>query len=283
MNENSPLKTPAISSWLRTAAASLKQAGIDSARLDAELILAHTLQKSRTYLHAHGDEILSPRQAEIADARLHLRVERTPLAYIIGHKEFYGHQFKVTPSTLIPRPESEVMLELLLEADRQTTLPLHPRRRLVDVGTGSGCLGISAKLALPDLQVTLIDISRHALTVAEANARQLKADVLCLQSNLLAQYPFKAHYILANLPYVDPAWQRSQETNYEPDLALFADRGGLALIEQLLDEIPEHLTSTGHAFIEADPRQHAAIIETAKSHGLRVHTTRGFIIDFVRS
>ena len=116
MNENSPLKTPAISSWLRTAAASLKQAGIDSARLDAELILAHTLQKSRTYLHAHGDEILSPRQAEIADARLHLRVERTPLAYIIGHKEFYGHQFKVTPSTLIPRPESEVMLELLLEA-----------------------------------------------------------------------------------------------------------------------------------------------------------------------
>lgn len=282
MNENSPLKTPAINAWLQEASAELQSAGIPSARLDAELILAHTLQHPRTYLHAHGDEQLTARQAEIANARLHLRTERTPLAYIIGHKEFYGHQFKVTPSTLIPRPESEVMIDLLLEADRQTHLPLHPVRRLVDVGTGSGCLGISAKLALPDLQVTLLDISRHALAVAEDNARRLKADVICLQSNLLAQYPFKAHYVLANLPYVDPAWERSQETNYEPDLALFAERGGLALIERLLDELPDHLTSTGHVFFEADQRQHTAIIDLSKSHGFALAAHRGLILDFVR-
>jgi release factor glutamine methyltransferase len=250
--------------------------------LDAEIILAHTLQHTRTYLHAHGDELLTARQAEIADARLHLRLERTPVAYIIGHKEFYGHMFKVTPSTLIPRPESETMIELLLEAEQQTQLPLQARRRLVDVGTGSGCLGISAKLALPELNVTLIDVSRYALKVAEENARTLKADVQLMQSNLLTQYPFTAQYVLANLPYVDPEWERSPETNYEPDLALFAEHHGLALIDRLIEQTPDRLASGGHLFIEADPRQHPTIIQTAKRQGLTLATQRGFILDFVR-
>lgn len=283
MSANLPLRTPAISCWLQDATKQLTELGIASAKLDAEIILAHTLQHSRTYLHAHGDELLTTRQAEIADARLHLRAERTPVAYIIGHKEFYGHLFKVTPSTLIPRPESEVIIELLLEADRQTSLPLQARRRLVDVGTGSGCLGISAKLALPDLNVTLIDVSRYALKVAEENARELKADVQCLQSNLLAQYPFTAHYIIANLPYVDPTWERSPETNYEPELALFAEQNGLALINRLLEQTPDHLAHGGHLFIEADPRQHPAIIQTAKRQGLTLATQQDFILDFTRS
>lgn len=281
MSANLPLRTPAISAWLKDATAQLLEAGIESAKLDAEIILAHTLQHSRTYLHAHGEELLTPRQAEIADARLHLRLERTPVAYIIGHKEFYGHMFKVTPSTLIPRPESEAIIELLLEADRQTPLPLQPRRRLVDVGTGSGCLGISAKLALPELNVTLIDVSRYALKVAEENARTLKADVQLIQSNLLAQYPFTAHYILANLPYVDPEWERSPETNYEPDLALFAEHHGLALINRLIEQTPDHLAHGGHLFIEADPRQHSAIIQAAKRQGLALAVQRDFILDFI--
>lgn len=282
MSANSPLRTPAISAWLTDAVHQLKEVGIESAKLDAEIILAHTLQHPRTYLHAHGDEILTPRQTEVADARLHLRVERTPVAYIIGHKEFYGHLFKVTPSTLIPRPESEAMIDLLLAVNRQTHLPLQPRHRLVDVGTGSGCLGISAKLALPDLNVTLIDLSRYALKVAEENARELNAEVQCIQSNLLAQYPFTAHYILANLPYVDQQWERSPETNYEPEEALFAEQDGLALINRLIEQTPDHLAPGGHLFIEADPRQHPAIIQTAKRQGLTLATQREFILDFIR-
>lgn len=282
MNENSPQPTLAISAWLHQATVTLVGAGISSAKLDAELILAHTLAKPRTYLHAHGDDQLSARHTEIADARLRLRVERTPLAYIIGHKEFYGHRFKVTPATLIPRPESEDMIDLLIEADRQTSLPLHATRRLVDVGTGSGCLGISAKLALPDLTVTLIDVSRHALAVAEYNATALHADVTTLQGNLLSNYPLDAQYILANLPYVDHEWQRSPETNYEPALALFAEHDGLALINQLLADTQAHLASGGHIFIEADLRQHDAIIATAKTHGLTLHARRGLILDFIR-
>lgn len=282
MNENSQPKTPVIKDWLMQATRQLVGAGISSAKLDAEIILTHTLGKGRTYIHAHDDEPLTERQLEIANARLQLRVDRTPLAYIIGHKEFYGHSFKVTPSTLIPRPESEAMIELLLADEQQMQLGLHATRRLVDVGTGSGCLGISAKLALPELSVTLLDISRHALKVAQENAETLGAEITCMQSNLLANYPFTAHYILANLPYVDRSWERSPETNYEPDLALFADRDGLALIDRLIRDAPDHLAPGGHLLLEADPRQHATMIATAKASGLVLAARKGFILDFTR-
>lgn len=282
MNENLPPKTPAISAWLHHATHSLVGAGISSAKLDAELILSHTIGRPRTYLHAHSDELIGERHLEIANARLQLRIERTPLAYIIGHKEFYGHLFKVTPATLIPRPESEVMIDILLNDERRAQLPLHATRRLVDVGTGSGCLGISAKLALPDMSVTLLDVSRHALQVARDNAANLGADVTVQQSNLLSNYPFTAHYILANLPYVDRSWERSRETNYEPALALFADHGGLALIRRLIAQTPDHLARGGHLLIEADPRQHDDIVAYAKPYGLSETIRHGFIIDLIR-
>ena len=279
MNANLPPKMPVIKDWLKTAVAELVAAEIPSAKLDAEIILAHTLRRSRTYLHAHDDEELSMRDQEIADARLRLRLDRTPIAYIVGHKEFYGRLFQVTPATLIPRPESEVIITLLKEYAAQTKLDLHKTtERLVDIGTGSGCLGITAKRELPELDVTLIDVSRHALTVAETNAKRLEAEVTILRSNLLAEYPFIADYILANLPYVDESWQRSPETNHEPALALFADDDGLALINRLIDQAPAYLQSGGLLFLEADPRQHAAITKTAKKRGFTHQESRDFIV-----
>ena len=279
MSANLPPKTPAIKDWLRTATAELVAAGIPSAKLDAEIILGHTLRCSRTYLHAHDDELLTPRQREIADARLRLRLDRIPIAYIIGHKEFYGRIFRVTPATLIPRPESEMIITLLKEYAAQTKLDLHRTiERLVDVGTGSGCLGITAKRELPELDVTLIDVSRHALTVANNNASRLGAEVHTLRSNLLSDYPFAANYILANLPYVDEEWERSPETNHEPALALFADDEGLDLIYKLLDQAPSRMTPNGLLFIEADPRQHAAIIKAAKNRGFTHEESRDFIV-----
>lgn len=268
-----------ITDWLHDATIQLVGVGIGSAKLDAEIILAHTIRQGRTYLHAHGDEPLSDRYREIADARLELRLNRTPIAYIIGHKEFYGRQFHVTPATLIPRPESEAIIELLKKHNpHNQSLLKEPVRRLVDVGTGSGCLGITAKLELPELEVTLIDISQHALVVASANAKALQANVHTLKSDLLAKYPFSADYIVANLPYVDPAWERSPETSYEPALALFADNNGLQLIDKLLSQAPAHLTPNGLVFIEADLRQHAAIIAVAKDSGLTHVETEGFIV-----
>jgi release factor glutamine methyltransferase len=268
-----------IHSWIHSATIQLVGVGIDSAKLDAEIILAHTIRKNRTYLHAHGDESLSDRLREIADARLQLRLNRTPIAYIIGHREFYGRRFRVTPATLIPRPESETIIELLKEhTPHNHSLLRQPALRLVDVGTGSGCLGISAKLELPELDVTLLDISQHALVVAEANAKALQADVHILKSDLLANYPLSVNYIIANLPYVDPTWERSPETNYEPPLALFADDNGLRLINKLLEQAPTRLIAGGVMLIEADLRQHSVIIKRAKQYGLSHLTTSGFIV-----
>ena len=266
-----------INQWLIEATALLAQADIPTSRLDAEIILAHTLRKSRTFLHAYDDQKLDPRQLDIADTRLQLRRERTPIAYIIGHKEFYGRLFRVTPATLIPRPESETIITLLKEYAAEHTI-----NEIVDVGTGSGCLGITAKLEFPMAHVSLIDTSRHALKVAENNASQLHADVQCIQGDLLRDYPFTADAILANLPYVDSEWERSPETNYEPKEALFADNHGLALIEKLLHQSPARLSLGGSIFLEADETQHSAIMRIGKEVGLSYRQTRGMIVHLQR-
>lgn len=273
--------TSSIKQWLGSASKQLSEAGIASARLDAELILTHTLRKNRTYLHAHSEEEINPRFLDILDTRLALRLDRVPVAYIIGHKEFYGRIFNVTPSTLIPRPESEAMIDLLKKAIQQPALPLPLETpRLVDVGTGSGCLGITAKLEIPELDVALTDISRHALGIAEANAKRLDAKVATLRSNLLQAYPYVADFILANLPYVGKDWEVSPETRHEPGEALYASNNGLALINRLLEEAPSRLSQSGLIFIEADQRQHGDIVAKAKSHNLSLADSQGLILVF---
>jgi len=277
MNANSLPKSPVINDWLRRATVQLVGVGISSAKLDAEIILAHTLRKNRTFLHAHNDIVMTERQLEIADARLSLRLDRTPIAYIIGHKEFYGRTFRVTPATLIPRPESETIITLLHELlPRNSSLLREFPKKLADVGTGCGCLGITAKLEVPELDVTLLDISNHALKVAQANASSLGATVTLMRSDLLASYPFTPDIILANLPYVDPSWERSPETNYEPEVALFAADGGLHLIKKLIQQATSRLSKNGLLLLEADPRQH--VIKTAKNHRFAVRDIRDFIV-----
>lgn len=280
MNANSRPKMPAISEWLKQATHRLKYVDIPSALLDAELILAHTLRKSRTYLHAHTDQGLTEREFEIAEARLALRIDRVPVAYIIGHKEFYGRLFQVTTATLIPRPESETMIELLKEFIQLTPPRLlgSPRLRLIDIGTGSGCLGISAKLELPEFDVTLADVSRHALAVAAKNSQQLQADVTLLQSDLLANYPFQPDFILANLPYVDRNWETPPELEHEPALALFADDDGLQLIKKLIQQASTQLAPDGQLLLEADTSQLDAIAQFALRYDFAETTRRGFII-----
>lgn len=272
MNSSSSIDT-----WLTRAIKQLLEAGIPSARLDAEIILAHTLRKPRTWLHAHGDESLDARVQEIAEARLALRLDRVPIAYIIGHKEFYGRRFHVSSATLIPRSESETMIELLAE------LPEADRHgRLVDVGTGSGALGITAALEFPSLQVELVDIDNHALSIAKKNAATLAAPVTLSRGDLLSTYPHTAQIILANLPYVDREWKRSPETEHEPAIALFAKQQGLALIYALIDQTDATLAPGGYLFIEADARQHHVITQYAERSGLSLAASRGLIVVYRR-
>ena len=252
-----------ISEWLKIATKSLKTANIPSARLDAELILANTLRKNRTYLHAHLDEEIDPRRFDIANARLDLRLDRVPIAYILGYKEFYGRKFTVSPSVLIPRPESEDLISLFLELIASEIA----EKVLIDVGAGSGCLGITAKLERSNLSVILSDISKPALNIAEKNANALNADVHIQQQSLLNGQLKPVDYIFANLPYVDKNWDVSPELQYEPGIALFAEDEGLKLILQLISQAPRCLISEGLLFIEADPQQHNRIINEAVKNG----------------
>ncbi len=263
-----------ISSWLINATKRLKDIGISSARLDAELILSQTMRKDRTYLHAHLDQTIDQRQIDIADARLSLRLERVPIAYIIGYKEFFGRKFNVSPDVLIPRPESEDMISLFLELTAGDIKP----KTLIDIGTGSGCLGITTALERPNLRVILSDVSPAALKIAAKNADELNAKVSLQEQSLLSGQFEPLDYILANLPYVDNSWQVSPETRHEPASALFADKKGLELILKLIEQIPSHLNQNGLALLEADARQHQAIIEFAEQNGLELAAQKEMIL-----
>lgn len=262
-----------ISDWLREATKQLKAAGIESSRLDAELILAATLRKNRSYLHTHLDDEIEPRRLDIANARLQLRSERVPIAYILGHKEFYGRNFTVSPQVLIPRPESEMMIELFLEVSASD---ISGQSVLIDIGTGSGCLGITAKLERPEVIVILSDISHQALAVADRNAQELQVTVKLQHQDLLSGQIEPLNYILANLPYVSPSWTVSPELQYEPQLALYASEGGLELIFRLIEQTKDCLVETGWLILEADTRQHQLIADYAASHRLELVKTAGY-------
>lgn len=267
-----------ISTWLIDATKQLKHIGVESNRLDAELILAETLRKPRTYLHAHLGEEIDSRRLDIANARLELRLERVPLAYILGKKEFFGREFVVTTQVLIPRPESEDLVEVFLEISASE---ISDEKTLIDIGTGSGCLGVTAKLERPNISVILSDISSQALEVARSNAATLGALVRTQKQDLLFGQIEPLDYILANLPYVDKAWKTSPEVEFEPELALFADDKGLALIAKLIPQVPRHLRQGGYLLLEADPEQHQDIISLAERFGLRLHLARNYCLSFI--
>lgn len=299
MNANLKQPTPAINQWLTDATAKLTSVGIDSAHLDAELILAYPLGKNRTFLHSHSEQIICSKDLKISNSYLLKRLKRMPIAYILGFKEFYGRNYKVSPAVLIPRPESEQIIEILREilppsdnhlptttssvADPEalppTTYHLLPTN-LVDVGTGSGCLGITAKLEFPYLDVTLTDISQKALNIATLNAKGLVADLECLKSDLLASIRSNPNIIVANLPYVDKNWDCSPETAFEPSLALFADDGGKLLIKRLIIESSQKLSPNGYLILECDPRQHKSLTAFAKKHSFKIISKTKFVLAF---
>jgi release factor glutamine methyltransferase len=275
MSESLSRKEPIITTrkaWLARAAAELSDAGIDSARLDSELLLTHALNISRTALHAHDDEPLDDSIVPILEAMLSLRVIRVPLAYIVGHREFYGRLFKVTPSVLIPRPETEDIVALM------ETLP--PPRTIVDVGTGSGALAISLALRYPDAHVYGVDVSKRALSVAQTNANAYETPVTFMLSDLLTNLPRFDEVpttIVANLPYVGQSDERSPETNYEPEGALFAEQDGLELIYRLIDQAGARLQSDDYLLLESNPAQQPAIGAYTTENGFALERTHHLI------
>lgn len=286
MSANLKPKAPkTINDWLRQATVRLKAAGSGSPKLDAEIILSDACQKDRAWLIAHANDLLPAKGQTLSRIEMWCsrREKGEPLAYIRGLKEFYGRNFIVTPDVLIPRPESEALVGMALSCN------LKAGDSILDVGTGSGCLGITLQLELSETPVTLIDISPKALAIAQKNAEELHANIQCNIQDLftldhktaLPGKPFKV--IIANLPYVNKSWERSPETAFEPSLALFSGANGLWHNMNLLSAAHHLMTRSGYVLLETDPRQHEELEHYANKLGFELVARDGFAVLFSRT
>lgn len=200
--------------------------------------------------------------------------------------DFYGRDFAINQDVLIPRPETEQMVDMVLSLAGKPYLPgvkpgkavLAEDMMILEVGTGSGCVAVTLKLELPSARVVATDISREALDVASENARRLSADVKFIKNDLLQGLKVHPDIVVANLPYVDENWEwvDKKALKKEPRLALYAKDGGLALIKELISQVAE--SKIKHLILEADPCQHERIRDYAKKKGLTLRETRGFIL-----
>lgn len=236
----------------------------ETAALDAQVLLAHILDKPRAWVLAHPEAALSPQQAEKL-ARALARLENgEPLPYVLGHWEFFGLDFLVTPAALIPRPETELLVERALEWLRQ-----HPERRLAaDVGAGTGCIAVALAVHIPDLRLLVCDRSLEALRVAQENVRRhgVQERAFCLQADLLPALGRKIDLICANLPYIPSTTLRSLSVaRWEPTLALDGGPDGLSLIGRLLELAPLALAPGGLALLEIEAAQGAAALQLART------------------
>lgn len=236
-----------ILSVLDATRAYFEQRGIESARLDAELLIAHALGLSRVMLYARFDQPLSEEERAAIRALVSRRGKREPVAYILGAREFWSTSLHVDPRVLVPRPDTEVLVEVALAR-------LGEAKRVIDVGTGSGAIAIAIAKERPAMEVLACDVSREALALAEENARAAGASVRFAQSDLLASVegPFDA--VLANLPYIpsaDLAGLAADVRDFEPRLALDGGPDGLALVRRLVAEARPKLSPGGLIALEA--------------------------------
>ncbi|WP_420645562.1 peptide chain release factor N(5)-glutamine methyltransferase [Candidatus Leptofilum sp.] len=237
-------------------------------QLDARLLLEHLLNVSHSYLIIHHDQPLTVKQEDNFRQLVTRASQAEPIPYIIGHAPFFDFELRVAPSVLIPRPETEQLVELAVnwakahEAGRPLTA--------VDVGTGSGCIAIALARFLPDVQVTAVDISLEALAIAQQNGEQLASNrIQFCQSNLLQAVRQPIDLIVANLPYVTSGeWQSLADgvKLHEPALALDGGVDGLELIRQLLQQATTKLRPDGAIFLEIGWQQGEKAQQVAQAH-----------------
>src|ERR1039458_5031175 len=238
----------------------------ESARRDVELLLTHTLKKSRAWLLAHAEEELSGEQDANYTALVSLRRKGEPIQYITGETEFYGLPFRVTPEVLIPRPETEHLVEKVIELAARFQQP-----RIVDVGTGSGAIAVALAHECFFAVMTAIDISSRALAIAEENAERSGASIRFLEGDLLAPVAGECFQIVvSNPPYVpsgDRATLSVEVREYEPALALFAGDDGLDVYRRLIPAAFVVLTPGGYVALEIGYGQSKAITELLARSG----------------
>lgn len=223
----------------------------ESPYLAAQLLLSEVLDQPRSTVLAHPDPDLTPAQQNQLDEMVDQMRRGIPLPYVIGHWEFYRLDFQINPSVLIPRPETELLVEEALN-----WLSSHPSRRwAADVGTGSGCIAVSLAHQIPDLQVLASDLSRSALNTASQNARRqgVSSRVHLLQADLLTAVEKDFDLLIANLPYIPrPKLQQLPVYQREPTLALNGGEDGSEIIERLLSDARRSTAPGGMLLLEID-------------------------------
>jgi len=249
------------------AAATLAAAGIDTARLDAEVLLAVACDMDRTRLYARLHEPISHPWADAYASLLARRHAREPLAYIVGHQEFWSLDFSVTPDVLIPRPETELVVEVAIDALRASRAA---RPTLCDLGTGSGCIAIAIAREMPSANLWGLDVSPAALAVARFNAarHRVESRIHFLESDAFSALPDRRYeVIVCNPPYVSSAeLQRAQpELRWEPRSALDGGVTGLDVIRRVLPEAYDHLADAGALIMEIGADQAAAADSLARA------------------
>jgi len=225
------------------------------AALDAQVLLCHVLEQSRTWLFTWPERELTRAQQATFEALLARREQGEPVAHLIGEREFFGRPFSVTADTLIPRPDTETLVEQVL------ALALPANARVVDLGTGTGAIGITLALERPAWQVTLVDNSAAALQVAAANARQLGATVRCLQGSWLTPCDGFFDLVVSNPPYIEDSdvHLAQGDVRFEPRSALVAGDQGLADLITIAQQAAGKLIAGGWLLLEHGFEQGEAV------------------------
>ena len=257
--------SPTVGEFLKQIASQLESETPD---LDAQVLLAHVLDKSRTWVTAHPEAYLT--QTQLASAKKSIsRLEAgEPLPYVLGHWEFFGLDFEINSDVLIPRPETELLVERAI-----SWLKAFPKRGLVaDVGTGSGCISVAIAKKVPDVKVVATDISLPALEIAYRNVRKHSVEnhIAFVQCDLLPPYPYSLptamHFdlICANLPYIPTETLQGLDVHgREPTLALDGGADGLNIVRQLLDVAPEWMAPNGMILLEIEASQGMSAVSLA--------------------
>ena len=230
---------------------------IEDTCLEGEVLLRHTLEISRVQLYLDLNYELSSKQEETFWHLIERRLSGEPTAYITGHREFYGLDFYVDPSVLIPRPESELLVEKALKLAQNGTMPT-----IAEIGTGCGAIAISLALNLPQAKIYATDISAPALKVALFNCQKhgVVNRICLLQGDMLDPLPEPVDLIVANLPYVkESELPPTYSTNFEPLLALNGGSDGLEKIRQLCCQVNNKLCPEGCLFLEIGQGQRRAV------------------------
>lgn len=248
---------------VREALATARASGVDG--LDAQLLLASCLDRPRSWLIAHDDTLLTPLQAERYGAWLARRAAGEPLAYLFGEKEFHGLRLQVDPRVLVPRPDTETLVDWALEllALRADSAP-----RVIDLGTGSGAIALALKQAAPHADVTALDASEDALAVARANATRLALDLRLRCGNWWSAVPGERFDIaVSNPPYIALGDPHLAALNHEPALALASGADGLDALRRIIELAPAHLRSGGWLLLEHGHDQGEAARALLLQHG----------------